>query len=202
MLLAEELALVAVSPETGRPEMGTRERLNACLAGLLVAELLLAGAAGPGERDDRVVLTGEPPSSVTLAAAVEVIGEKGPKIHSILSNMSRGLQQRLGVGTWDAAMAGLVEAGVLRPSKGGLLARHDLVDPGTRDQVVARLATSAGEDGPIDVPTSLVLTMTGPATSSKWWPRTEARASMLELVSTMRSIAPTWGPLTRSCVGS
>lgn len=125
MLLAEELALVAVSPETGRPEVGTRERLNACLAGLLVAELLLTGAAGPGERDDRVVLTGEPSSPVTLAAAGEVIGEKGPKIHSILSNMSRGLQQRLGVGTWDAAMAGLVEAGVLRPSKGGLLARHD-----------------------------------------------------------------------------
>jgi len=41
MLLAEELALVARKPESGRHQIGTGDALNACLAGLLVAELLL-----------------------------------------------------------------------------------------------------------------------------------------------------------------
>ena len=41
MLLAEELALIALDPESGRHAFGTRDNLNACLAGLLVAELHL-----------------------------------------------------------------------------------------------------------------------------------------------------------------
>lgn len=71
MLMAEELALVAVKPDTGRHELGTGEQLNACLAGLLVAELLLDGAVGPGGRDDRIVAAPgrAAPQSPTLAAA-------------------------------------------------------------------------------------------------------------------------------------
>ena len=41
MLLAEELALIAIDPESGRHALGTRDNLNACLAGLLVVELYL-----------------------------------------------------------------------------------------------------------------------------------------------------------------
>ena len=47
MLLSEEFALVAINPDTGRHGIGDRSSLNACLAALLVAELLLTGVAGP-----------------------------------------------------------------------------------------------------------------------------------------------------------
>ena len=102
MLLAEELALIAIDPDSGRPALGTRDNLNACLAGLLVAELHL---------DDR-------PASPLLDAAGEVVAEAGPKMKAALSAMSRGLDRRLGVGTWDAVVGGLVDAGVLAPTEG------------------------------------------------------------------------------------
>jgi len=53
MLLFEELALLAIDPDTGRHGLGTRDQLNACLAGLLVAELVLDGTVAPGERCSR-----------------------------------------------------------------------------------------------------------------------------------------------------
>jgi hypothetical protein len=43
VLPAEELALAAIHPESGRHALGVRSQPNACLAGLLVAELLLDG---------------------------------------------------------------------------------------------------------------------------------------------------------------
>jgi len=89
MLLAEELALIALDPESGRPAFGTRDNLNACLAGLLVAELQL---------DDR-------PAAAILDAASEVV-EDAPKLKSALSAMSRGLARQLGVGTWEAVLGG------------------------------------------------------------------------------------------------
>ncbi len=51
MLLAEELALIAVRPETGRHAVGVRSQLNACLAGLLVAELMIEPGAMPTDGD-------------------------------------------------------------------------------------------------------------------------------------------------------
>lgn len=165
MLLAEELALVAVKPDSGRHEMGAREQLNACLAGLLVAELLMDGTVGPGDRDDRiaVVVGGRAPASATLAAAAGVVAEKGPKIKAVLSHMNRGLQQRAGAGTWDAVVAGLADAGILGPATEGLRSRHPLLDAGQRDAVVARLHDAAAGDDPIEPRTALVLSMTGPA---------------------------------------
>jgi len=41
VLLAAELALIALDPDSGRHALGTREQLNACLAGLLIAEVEL-----------------------------------------------------------------------------------------------------------------------------------------------------------------
>ena len=118
MLLAEELALIAIDEDSGRHALGTRDQLNACLAGLLVAELVLDGAAAPGERKGAVVVTGEPARGPLLSAAADVIAEKGPKIKAVLSHMSRGLDQRLGLGTWDAVVDGLETAGVLAPAEG------------------------------------------------------------------------------------
>jgi len=164
MLLAEELALVAIRPDSGRHELGNREQLNACLAGLLVAELLLEGAAGPGDRDDRIVrIGGRALPSPVLAAAADIVAEKGPKMKAVLSHMSRGLQERVDMSTWDAVASGLVGAGVLGPASGGLRSRHPLIDPAARDALVGRLQTAAAGDGPLEARTALVLSMTGPA---------------------------------------
>jgi hypothetical protein len=99
MLLAEELALIAIDPGSGRHALGTRDKLNAYLAGLLVVELHL---------DDRL-------DSRLLAAAGEVLAEAGPKTKAVLSAMSRDVDRRLGMGTWDAVIAGLVDADVVAP---------------------------------------------------------------------------------------
>ena len=148
MLLAEELALVAIDPDSGRHALGVREQLNACLAGLLIAEIALDGAA---------------PASPVLAAAGEVLAEKGPKVKPALSHMSRGLDQRLGVGTWDAVIGGLVDAGVVTRAEGGLRPRHTIVDVAARDAIVERLRAAAAGDQQLDVRTAMLLSMTGPA---------------------------------------
>lgn len=149
MLLAEELALVAIDPDSGRRAITTHASLNACLASLLVAELAL---------DDRAA-TGSP----TLAAAASVVEAKGPKLKAVLSHMNRGLKERVGLGTWDAVVAGLTGAGVVGPATGGLVPGHPLRDAGERDVIVTRLRAAAADDGPIEPRTALVLSMTGPA---------------------------------------
>ena len=159
MLLAEELALVAVKPDSGRHELGTGDQLNACLAGLLVAELVLDGNVGAG---NRLVVTGEPPASRTLAAATHVVAEKGPKIKAVLSHMSRGLQQQVGLSTWDTAVAGLEAAGIVGPPNGTLRSKRALLDVPARDAIVNRLRATAADDGPIDLRTALLLSMAGP----------------------------------------
>ena len=147
MLLAEELALVAIDPGSGRHAFGTRDNLNACLAGLLVAELHL---------EDR-------PRSPVLDAAKEVLDEAGPKPKAVLSAMSRGLERRLDTGTWDTIVGGLVAAGVVSPAEGVLRPSHRLLDAAARDAIVDRLRSAAASDEPMDVRTAVVLSMTGPA---------------------------------------
>ena len=165
MLLAEELALVALKPESGRLQVGTGDALNACLAGLLVAELLLDGSVGPGDKDDRIVAVPgrQAPASPVLAAALEVAAEKGPKMKAVLSHMSRGLEKRLGMSTQEAVFSGLAGAGVVGASTGGLLPKRPVLDRAAWDAVVDRLGAAAQSDGPIDRRTALVLSMTGPA---------------------------------------
>jgi hypothetical protein len=164
VLLAEELALVALNPESGRHAVGMRTQLNACLAGLLVAELLLEGVVEPHEPDGVVVATGQAPSSSsTLGAAAGVVAEKGPKIKPILSHMDRGLSQLTGTGTWDAVMSGLVRDGVVAERGGSRRTRYDVVGMAVRDRIVEGLRAAATTDGVLDARTALVLSMTGPA---------------------------------------
>lgn len=165
MLLAEELALVALKPESGRQQLGTGDALNACLAGLLVAELLLEGWIGPGDREDRlVVVPGRPaPDPPALAAAMDVVAQRGPKMKGVLSHMSRGLEQRIGMSTQDAVFSGLAGAGIVGASTGGLLPKRPVLDRSAWDGVVDRLRAAAADDEPLDPRTALVLSMTGPA---------------------------------------
>jgi hypothetical protein len=129
VLLAQELALVAMKPETGRHRLGVRSQLDATLAGLLVGQLLLDPSASS--------------SSPLLAAAAEVVTEKGPKLERVLSHMSRGLHLRVGRGTWDTVVAG--------------------VEPAEREAIVSRLREAAAGDGPLEPRRALLLSMTGPA---------------------------------------
>ena len=162
MLLAEELALVAIDPEAGRHALGTRDQLNACIAGLLIGELVLEGAATAGSAKGTLVLTGTPMTGL-LAAAAEVVSEKGPKIKAVLSHMSRGLAERTGSGTWDAVIAELVRSDVLVTTDGGWRTRYELVDVSARTAIVDRLRLAAAGDAVLEVRTALLLSMTGPA---------------------------------------
>ncbi len=148
LLLAEELTLLAIDPESGRPAVGMRDAHNACLAGLLIGQLALDG--GPGR-------------SPALAAARGVLDEKGGTPKAALSHMDRGLTKRLGAGTWDTAVAGLVTAGVVAPPEGRLRPVTRVLRPDVRDSVLARLREAATSDAALDPPTALVLSMTGPA---------------------------------------
>jgi len=164
MLLAEELALVAINPRSGRHAVGIRSNLNACLAGLLVAELLLDDVIAVGDKPDRVAITGRvQPAAVALAAATTVVIEKGPKVKAILSGMDRGLSRKVGQGTWDAVIGGLVDAGVVAPTTGGVRPRNKLVQAFVRDSIVASLRLAANGDADFDLRTAALLSMTGPA---------------------------------------
>jgi Golgi phosphoprotein 3 (GPP34) len=161
--LAEELALVAIDPSSGRHGLGLRSELNACLAGLLVAELLLDGVIEAGDKPDRVVVTGKAePKSKLLAAATAVVIEKGPKIKPILSHMDRGLTQRLGLGTWDAVVTGLIDQGVVAPTHGSVRSRNEVLQPFVRDAIVAALRVAAAGDAALEPRLAAVLSMSGP----------------------------------------
>lgn len=165
MLLAEELALVALKPEAGRAKLGGDSNLNACLAGLLVAELLMNESVRHGDRDELVLAVPgrQLPASPVLAAALEIVAEKGPKLKGVLSHMSRGMQQRIGMSTREAVYSGLTTAGVVGASTGGLLPKRPVLDRAAWDGIVDRLRAAALDEGPIDTRTALVLSMTGPA---------------------------------------
>jgi hypothetical protein len=164
MNLAEELALVAIDPSSGRHALGLRSELNACLAGLLVAELLLDGVVEIGDKADRVAVTGAAtPTAKILAAATAVVIDRGPKVKAILSHMDKGLSHLLDLGTWDASVSGLVEAGVLAPTRGSVRPRNDVLQPFVRDATLASLRVAAAGDSDLDPRIAVLLSMTGPA---------------------------------------
>jgi len=147
MLLAEELALIAIDPDSGRHAIGTRDKLNACLAGLLVVE---------AQFDER-------PDVPIIDAAREVLDDAGPKLKSVLSAMNRGLVRRLGSGTWDAVVRGLVAAEIVAPADGTVRPRHRVLETAQRDEIIDRLRAAAASDDPLPVNTAVLLSMTGPA---------------------------------------
>ncbi|MEY2583406.1 MAG: hypothetical protein QOE09_3255 [Ilumatobacteraceae bacterium] len=163
MNLAEELALVAIDPSSGHHGLGLRSELNASLAGLLVAELLLDGVVAGGDKPDRLVVTGNvEPKTKILAAATAVVIERGPKIKAVLSHMDRGLAHLLGMGTWDAVVSGLVAAGVLAATR-GVRSRNDVLQPFVRDASVAALRVAAAGDSALEPRVGALLSMSGPA---------------------------------------
>lgn len=164
MKLAEELALVAIDPSSGHHSLGVRSELNACLAGLLLAELVLDGVVKAGDKEDRLVVTGTAePNTKILAAATAVVIDRGPKIKAILSHMDKGLGRLIGVGTWDAIVSSLVNEGVLAERRRGLRSHNDLLQPFVRDASVAALCVAAAGESALDPRIAVLLSMTGPA---------------------------------------
>lgn len=163
MLLAAELALLAIDPDSGRHALGDRDALNACLAGLLVAELVVDGGAAAGDRDGTVIPTDDVPGDPVLAAAAEVIAVNGPKLKAVMSSMDRALDKRRGAGTWDSVVGTLVTAGILGPADWSLRPRHVVLEPAARDAIIRRVRHAAATDEAMDARTALVLSMTGPA---------------------------------------
>jgi hypothetical protein len=162
--LAEELALVAIDPSSGHHALGLRSELNACLAGLLVAELLLDGVVETGAKEDRLVVTGRAePQTRILAAATAVVIDRGPKIKAILSHMDRGLSHLLGLGTWDAIVSGLADEGVVAATRRGVRQRNDVLQPFVRDATVAALRVAADGESALQLRTAALLSMVGPA---------------------------------------
>jgi hypothetical protein len=163
MLLSEELALVAIDGGKGRPALGVRAELNASLAGLMVAELVIEGLATIDNDERRVVRTGASPAAAALQAAAGVVADKGPRIKAVLSGMDRGLQRQLGTGTWETAVAGLAAAGVVGAGDGGLRPKHEILEPGLREEVIARLQAAARDESGHELRTGALLSMSGPA---------------------------------------
>ena len=91
------------------------------------------------------------------------MADKGPRIKAILSGMDRGLEQQIGTGTWDTAVAGLVAAGILGPAEGRVRPKHAVLDPAAGEAAVARLQAAARGEGDAGLRTALLLSMTGPA---------------------------------------
>jgi hypothetical protein len=163
MLLSEELALVALDPESGRTGFGTRSELEAALAGLMVAELVLGGHASISPDGRKVKPGAAPPASPVLAAAFRVVSGRGPRIKAVLSAMDGGLGKELGAGTWDTAVGGLVAAGVLAPAAGRVRPSHAIIDRAAREAALARLQAAARGEDDDNIRTAALLSMTGPA---------------------------------------
>ncbi len=163
MNLAEELALVSIDPSSGHRALGLRSELNACLAGLLVCELILDGVVEIVDRQDRLAVTGNAvPKSKLFAAVTAVVIDKGPKVKPVLSHMDRGLTRRLGLGTWDAIVSDLVDEGVLAATRRGVRLRNDVLQPFVRDATVAALRVAAAGESVLELRTAVLLSMTGP----------------------------------------
>jgi hypothetical protein len=92
-----------------------------------------------------------------------VVIDTGPKRTTILSGMDRGLSRKVGLGTWDAVIAGLIDAGVVAPTTGGVRPSNPLVQAFVRDSIVASLRLAATGDNQLDIRTAALLSMTGPA---------------------------------------
>jgi hypothetical protein len=133
----------------------------------LIAELVLDGVieiGDKGDKGDRVVVTGKAePKSPILAAATAVVIERGPKIKAVLSHMDKGLSHRLGLGTWDAVVKGLADAGVVAATRGAVRPRNKVLQAFVRDATVAALRVAADGDTALDPPIAALLSMSGPA---------------------------------------
>jgi hypothetical protein len=154
LLLAEEWALAVISAKFGGDRL-FHDRGNICVAGLLIAELIVDGFVRAGNRENTIVrVEGTAPRSASLASAAMVIDDYGPKITAVLSQMLRAFP-RTPRRPWDAALMGLVEAGVIaRPGVGSY---PSVIDSSSHEVVVSQLRAAVSGYQPFDTRVALLL---------------------------------------------
>lgn len=167
MLTAAELALIALEPSSGRHRLGLRSNLNACLAGLLVADCHLEPTADRSAADDAL-----------LAQVAEIAEQRGPKTKRVLSAMDRELRRRTRSGTWDAVVATLLDhRAVTRHVRLGR-ARH-VPDLGRRTLVVERLRAAAAGSEPLDPRDAILIALLPSARLDRVVARSRAERALL-----------------------
>lgn len=175
MLLAEELALVALDPETGSVELDYG-RLDYCLVGLLATDLTQRGKVGLAQ--DRLVVTDAAPVHDDLL---------DPTLASLGEHAQDDLDGQ--IMTTATALAGffgqvstkvferLAADGLVTEHKAHFFSRkHWLPSHADRDQIVARIRAVA-LDGVVDDSASVLLaTLASAELMAKVFPDADDRA--------------------------
>ena len=175
MLLAEEFALVAIDPDSGRPPTGTKDRVELGCAALLVAELGLRDRiriVDPPEPDglldrlrsrrDRVeTIDDSSTSDELLDHVLRAIRRRGPALRRVVERLGKDLG-----GVWDRVTGRLEATGRLTEEQERFLLlfsreRHRVTDRERHDALLERLRAAALADEPLDERTGLLLAMCG-----------------------------------------
>ena len=193
MLIAEELLLLALNPDTGRMRTDAQRGLLVALAGALIGELRLEGALDVQGR--RFIATGARPPHPLLAAAQQALAE--PQGQTCTDQL-RQLDWRMGKryplpagvperpaepagrsfpdrlrrqdgrrGLWLLLVDGLIAQGVLGRRRSRIplvnVTRHPVLRPTVREEVLHRVRAAATTDGALETRTAVLLALAGPA---------------------------------------
>ncbi len=156
MNLAEQLALVVIDPDSGRPEVPTKDGLLRGLTEVLLGQLVLDGFLELGAGEELVVTSHRRPESTLLVSVIEVVQEHGPGAKPVIVRLIRGIGEHRSHGTWDAVVERLVANQEVEPGKGFLHEHHVVDDLEGRAAVVDRLRAALTGDGDLDAETALL----------------------------------------------
>ena len=161
MKLAEQLALVVIDPDSGRPEVPTKDGLLRGLTEVLLGQLVLDGFLELGPGEELVVTSHRRPDSTLLVSVLEVVQEHGPGAKPVVVRLIRGIGEHRSHGTWDAVVERLVANQEVEPGKGFLHEHHVVDDLEGRTAVVDRLRAALTGDVDLDVETALLVHAAG-----------------------------------------
>ncbi len=193
MLIAEELLLLALDPDTGKVLRDAQYGLHVALAGALIGELGLEGSLGVQGR--RFIATGTRPSDPLLAAVPQVLAEPQGRsftdqLHRLGKRVGKLCPRPVGVpaglaepagrsftdqlrrqdgrgGLWPLLIDRLINLGVLGRRRDRILlvgvTRHPVLRPAVRDQVLHRVRAAAATDGELEPRTAVLLALSAPA---------------------------------------
>ncbi len=160
VLIAEELLLIALDPESGRVPMGAQDYVKVGLSGALLAELALSGSlAMSGGRI--TVVAGDRPGDPLLAATIDAVGSglAGRRAKAVVAKLDKSVG-----GVWEQVVGRRVDAGTIGREKRGLLSptRHPVLDRPVQELVLAHIRVAAIGDQPLEPHRAVVLAFCGP----------------------------------------
>lgn len=154
LTVAERLMLLIYRPDGTANGEGTKldvlVKLDVALAGGLLSELVSLGHAEFADKKVRATTREDQPEHPRLRAALAVLAKKPRNPENTLQALTSGLRKRV--------RADLVGSGVMvRRGRGLRLPRHELVDPGVRDALNARVRAVIFDGAPPDRDTLLLI---------------------------------------------